>query len=90
MGTDATVEEDASSGEEFGQTNAFLSELTQVKGVSGGIARTALRSQTTDGVVDVGSTAAAGADADKSSGHVRSPRPRIVPTWSRSRRAISG
>ena len=79
MGSDATVQEDTSSGEEFGQTNAFLSELTQVKGVSGGIARTALRSQTTDGVVDVGSTTPAGADADKSSDKSASPAPEDRP-----------
>jgi len=54
MGGDASVEEEASSVEDLGQTNAFLSELTQVKGVSGGLARTALRSQTTDGVVELG------------------------------------
>ena len=76
MGSEATVQEDTSSGEEFGQTNAFLSELTQVKGVTGGIARTALRSQTTDGVVDVGSTTPAGADADKSSDTIRVARAR--------------
>jgi len=56
MGADATVQEDASRVEEFGQTNAFLSELTQVKGVSGGLARSALKSQTTDGVVDLGAS----------------------------------
>ncbi len=54
MGTGATVEESAARVEEWGPTNAFLSELTQAKGVSGGIARTALRSQTTDGVVELG------------------------------------
>ena len=34
MGGDGKVEEDASRVEEWGQTNAFLSELTQTKGVS--------------------------------------------------------
>jgi uncharacterized membrane protein YvlD (DUF360 family) len=59
MGVGATVEEDAARVEEWGQTNAFLSELTQVKGVSGRLARSALRSQTSDGVVELGPTAAA-------------------------------
>ena len=63
MGGDATIEEDASRVEEWGQTNAFLSELTQTKGVSGGLARTALRSQTTDGVVELGPS---GAEDDSS------------------------
>ena len=79
MGSDATVQETTSSGEEFGQTNAFLSELTQVKGVTGGIARTALRSQTTDGVVDVGSTSPADADADQSPAGSASPAPEDRP-----------
>ena len=65
MGSDAKVEEDASRVEEWGQTNAFLSELTQTKGVSGGLARTALRSQTTDGVVELGPSGADDAEADK-------------------------
>jgi hypothetical protein len=55
MGGTATVAEAAGRVEEFGQTNAFLSELSSVKGVSGGLARTALRSRTTDGVVEMGS-----------------------------------
>ena len=42
--------------EEWGQTNAFLSELTQTKGVSGNLARTALRSQSSGGVVELGPT----------------------------------
>ena len=59
MGGEASCEEATARVEEWGQTNAFLSEMTQVKGVSGGIARTALRSQTADGVVELGSTSAA-------------------------------
>ncbi len=54
MGGPAAVTEAAERVEEWGQTNAFLSELTQVKGVSGRLARTALRSQTSDGVVELG------------------------------------
>jgi uncharacterized membrane protein YvlD (DUF360 family) len=56
MAGEAVLEESAGSVEEWGQTNAFLSELTQVKGVSGSLARTALRSQTSDGVVALGSS----------------------------------
>ncbi len=54
MGGGATVDEASSRVEEWGQTNAFLSELTQVKGVSGGLARTALRSRSAGGVVELG------------------------------------
>ena len=54
MGGEAKLEEATARVEEWGQTNAFLSELTQTKGVSGGIARTTLRSQTSDGVVELG------------------------------------
>ena len=68
MGGDATVAEAGGRAEEFGQTNAFLSELTQSDGVSGRIARSALGGQTDDGVVDLrvgrsGRAAAAQADA---------------------------
>ena len=54
MSGPAKMEEATARVEEWGQTNAFLSELTSVKGVSGGIARTALRSQTSGGVVELG------------------------------------
>ncbi len=53
MGGAVTVDEKAARVEEWGPTNAFLSELTQVKGVSGGLARAMLRSQSSDGAVDV-------------------------------------
>jgi uncharacterized membrane protein YvlD (DUF360 family) len=68
MAGEAKVEEAASSVEEWGQTNAFLSELTAVKGVSGSLARTALRSQTSEGVVDLdpGSDRKAAADPSTS------------------------
>ncbi len=61
MAGEAKLEEATARVEEWGQTNAFLSELTQTKGVSGGIARTTLRSQTSDGVVALGP-----AETDKS------------------------
>ena len=54
MGGEAQVEQATARVEEWGNTNAFLSELTRVKGISGGLARTALRSQTSDGVVELG------------------------------------
>jgi len=54
MGGDAKVEEATARVEEWGQTNAFLSELTRVGGVSGGLARTALRGRTSSGVVGLG------------------------------------
>jgi uncharacterized membrane protein YvlD (DUF360 family) len=54
MGGETKLEEATARVEEWGQTNAFLSELTRVGGVSGGLARTALRSQTSDGVVELG------------------------------------
>ena len=53
----AQVAEASSSVEEWGQTNAFLSELTKSKGISAGIARAALGSRTTNGVVALGSAA---------------------------------
>ena len=56
MGGGATVEETTARVEEWGQTNAFLSEVTHTKGMTGGLARTALRSQTADGVVALGPT----------------------------------
>jgi uncharacterized membrane protein YvlD (DUF360 family) len=62
MGGPAAVTEVAERVEEWGQTNAFLSELTHVKGVSGQLARTALRSQTSDGVVELGPGDEAAAD----------------------------
>ncbi len=66
MGGPAYVEEAAERLEEWGQTNAFLSELTQVKGVSGRLARTALRRQTSDGVVELG-------HGDEGAGHSQAP-----------------
>jgi hypothetical protein len=53
MGGDATVAEAKDRAEEFGQTNAFLSELVQTRGVSGRIARTALGGQTDENGVEL-------------------------------------
>ena len=54
MSGDAKLEEETARVEEWGPTNAFLSDVTSTKGVSGGLARAALRSQTTGGVVELG------------------------------------
>jgi len=64
MGGEVKVREATARVEEWGQTNAMLSEMTQVKGVTGGLARTALRSQTEDGVVGLGPTADAAAPGE--------------------------
>ncbi len=68
MGGGATVAEAGDRAEEFGPTNAFLSELLQAQGASGRLARTALRNQAQDNVVTLkvgrsGRAAAAQADA---------------------------
>jgi uncharacterized membrane protein YvlD (DUF360 family) len=54
MSGPAKMEEATARVEEWGPTNAFLSDLTSTKGVSGNLARTALRSQTANGVVELG------------------------------------
>jgi len=66
MGGTATLEQATGRVEEWGQTNAFLSEVTQTKGITGGLARTALRSQTEDGVVGLGPTGEETAPGDAS------------------------
>jgi len=66
MGGTATLEQATARVEEWGQTNAFLSEVTQTKGITGGLARTALRSQTEDGVVGLGPTGEEAAPGDAS------------------------
>lgn len=78
MGAQATVEEDAARVEEWGQTNAFLSELTQVKGVSGRLARTALRSQTADGVVELGPAGEEETRATGAKGEAPAERPDLI------------
>ncbi len=74
----AKVEESSARVEEWGQTNAFLSELTTVKGVSGGIARTALRSQTSGGVVELGPAGEETAPAASASGEAPAERPDLI------------
>jgi hypothetical protein len=64
--------------EEFGQTNAFLSELTQVKGVSGGLARSALKAQTTDGVVEVGPSDPGTGDGEHPGTKASQERPDLI------------
>lgn len=62
MGGAASVREATARVEEWGQTNAFLSELTRVGGVSGGLARAALRSRSEGGVVELGPAGVAAGD----------------------------
>jgi uncharacterized membrane protein YvlD (DUF360 family) len=83
MGGDVTLGEAKGRVEEWGQTNAFLSELTQVNGVSGALARRAFRGQETDGAVRItpgedgaGAGGAAGAGRDGADGAEQPPEER--------------
>jgi uncharacterized membrane protein YvlD (DUF360 family) len=78
MSGPAKMEEATARVEEWGQTNAFLSELTSVKGVSGGIARTALRSQTSGGVVELGPSGADQTEAASAPGAAPGERPDLI------------
>jgi len=78
MRGDATMEEATARVEEWGPTNAFLSDLTTTKGVSGGIARTALRSQTSDGVVELGPSGADKSQAAPAPGEAPAERPDLI------------
>ena len=79
MGGESKVQEATARVEEWGQTNAMLSEMTQVKGVTGGIARTALRSQTEDGVVELGPSGDETAPgATGSEGEAAAERPDLI------------
>jgi uncharacterized membrane protein YvlD (DUF360 family) len=80
MGGEATVEQATSRVEEWGQTNAFLSELTRVGGISGGLARTALRGRTTSGVVELGPSGdpAAAGQAERGSAEPAEERPELI------------
>ena len=78
MAGDAKLKEATARVEEWGQTNAFLSELTQTKGVSGGIARTTLRSQTSDGVVALGPAETDNAETASAPGAPPEERPDLI------------
>jgi len=88
MGGETTVSEAAARVEEWGPTNAFLSELTQVKGVSGGLARAAFRSQSSGGAVDVapddvgrarsGAGGSKGADGADAAAGAEAERPDLI------------
>ncbi|HEY4752415.1 MAG TPA: alkaline phosphatase family protein, partial [Candidatus Limnocylindrales bacterium] len=80
MGGDATVAEAHDRAEEFGQTNAFLSELVQTRGVSGRIARTALGGQTDDNGVElkVGRSGAAAVKRAEATAQEAAERPDLV------------
>jgi uncharacterized membrane protein YvlD (DUF360 family) len=79
MGGAASMTEATARVEEWGNTNAFLSELTRVGGVSGGLARTALRSRTTDDVVELGPAGeeAATGEAERG-GQAAEERPELI------------
>lgn len=80
MGGDATVAEATGRAEEFGQTNAFLTELLQARGVSGRLARTALRNQVAGNVVElrVGRSARAAAALADAATRGAAERPDLV------------
>jgi len=78
MRGDTKMEEETARVEEWGPTNAFLSDLTTTKGVSGGIARTALRSQTSDGVVELGPSGAPKSTAASAPGEAPAERPDLI------------
>jgi hypothetical protein len=54
MGGQASVAAATAQIEDWGQLNTFLSEVSQTKGVTGSLARSATRSHTTDGHVALG------------------------------------
>lgn len=54
MGGSASVAAATSQVEDWGQLNAFLTELTRTKGMTGAIARAATRTKRDSGTVDVG------------------------------------
>ncbi len=54
MGGEASVAAATSQVEDWGQLNAFLTEVTRAKGVTGAIARAATRKRLEDGTVHVG------------------------------------
>ncbi len=78
MSGSATMEEATARVEEWGPTNAFLSDLTSTQGVSGNLARAALRSQTTDGVVDLGPSGAGKAEAGEGPSGAPAERPDLI------------
>jgi len=78
MGAGAQVLEDAARVEEWGQTNALLSEVSQTKGVTGGLARTALRSQTSEGVVELGPAGTSQAAEQRVEHEAPEERPELI------------
>ena len=78
MGGEANVAAATARVEEWGPTNAFLSEAVQVKGVSGRLARTALRNRTEDGVVELGPTMAAEKKDEKIDKETPAERPDMI------------
>ncbi|MCJ7712555.1 MAG: phage holin family protein, partial [Chloroflexi bacterium] len=78
MRGDTKMEEATARVEEWGPTNAFLSDLTSTKGVSGRVARTALRSQTSDGVVELGPAGDDKSEAEAAPGGAPAERPDLI------------
>ena len=54
MGGTASVQAATAQVEDWGQVNAFLTQVNQTKGVTGALSRAATRGRTKDGVVDMG------------------------------------
>ncbi len=78
MRGDTKMEEETARVEEWGPTNAFLSDLTSTKGVSGRVARTALRSQTSDGVVELRPSGEEKREAPAVAGEAPAERPDLI------------
>jgi hypothetical protein len=79
MGGRATVVQSTSKAEGSMFVNAFLSEITKAKGVGPSVARAALSSKTTDGVVNLDADEAAAQPTVVDRGRrLRQPRARLV------------
>jgi uncharacterized membrane protein YvlD (DUF360 family) len=78
MRGDTTMQEATARVEEWGPTNAFLSDLTGSKGVSASLARSALRSRTSDGVVELRPSADKGSEAPPTSEGTPTERPDLI------------
>ena len=80
MGGDASVAEAGGRAEEFGPTNALLSEVTQAAGASARLARTALRRHADGNVVELrlGRSGREAAAADQAVARAAAGRPELV------------
>jgi len=73
-----TMQEATARVEEWGPTNAFLSDLTSTKGVSGNLARAGLRSRTSDGVVELRPAADQKPEPGPTAGAAAAERPDLI------------